>query len=205
MIVQSSHDRVHANWTAPLYPALTILAAVATSDSFASSRLARLSRWVTPVGVGLSCLILACFATPLGRDIPLRSPADNVLGWRGLYSSLDAIRRRKGAQWIATTEYGLTGELAFQAKNDVPVHQIVDRQRYTFESIDPAILETTGLLVVSASQEDRLDRYKRCFGKFSPMETIHRHAAGRPIELYFVMAVSNAAPDLLSRGCQLAG
>jgi len=205
MLVQSSHDGVHPNWTAPLYPALAILAAVATSESLASTRLLRLSRWASPVGVGLSCLILVCFATPLGRSLPWRSPADNVLGWRGLYSSLDVVRRRKGAQWIATMDYGLTGELAFQAKDAVPVRQIVERQRYTFESTDPAILETTGLLIVSASEEERFDRYKRCFGTVSPVETIHREAGGRPIELYFVVAVSHAPPDLLSRGCQLAG
>jgi hypothetical protein len=205
MLVQSSHDRVHPNWMAPLYPALAIFAAVATSSEFGSARMLRLGRWATPVGIGLSCLILAIFATPLGREMPLRSPADNVLGWRGLYSSLDEIRQRTGAEWIATTDYGLTGELAFQAKDEVPVRQIVDRQRYFFEHTDPAMLEKIGLLVVSANEEERFLKYRRCFQTLSPVETVHRQAGGRQIELYFVVAVSHAPADLLSRGCQLSG
>jgi 4-amino-4-deoxy-L-arabinose transferase-like glycosyltransferase len=205
MLVQSSHDRVHPNWTAPLYPALAILAAVATSSEFGSARMVRLGRWAAPVGIGLSCLILAIFATPLGRAMPMRSPVDNVLGWRGLYSSLDEIRRRTGAQWIATTDYGLTGELAFQAKDEVPVRQIVERQRYFFEHTDPALLEKTALLVVSAGEEERLATYQKCFRTLSPVETIHREAGGRQIELYFVVAVSDASADLLSRGCKLSG
>jgi hypothetical protein len=190
---------------APLYPALAIFAAVATSSEFGSARMLRLGRWATPVGIGLSCLILAIFATPLGREMPLRSPADNVLGWRGLYSSLDEIRQRTGAEWIATTDYGLTGELAFQAKDEVPVRQIVDRQRYFFEHTDPAMLEKIGLLVVSANEEERFLKYRRCFQTLSPVETVHRQAGGRQIELYFVVAVSHAPADLLSRGCQLSG
>jgi 4-amino-4-deoxy-L-arabinose transferase-like glycosyltransferase len=205
MVVQSSHDRIHQNWTAPVYPALAIFAAVATSSEFGSVHMLHLGRWATPVGIGLSCLVLAIFATPLGRAIPIRSPVDNVLGWRSLYSNLDGIRKRTGAEWIATTDYGLTGELAFQARGDVPVREIVERQRYFFEQSDPALLEKTALLVVSAGEEDRFVTYRKCFRTLSPVETVHREAGGRPIELYFVVAVSHAPADLLSRGCQLSG
>lgn len=205
MLVQSSHDRVHPNWTAPLYPAFAIFAAAATSPEFGSASMSRLGRWAAPVGIGLSCAILAIFATPLGRAIPMRSPVDNVLGWRSLYSRLDEIRRRTGAQWIATTDYGLTGELAFQANGDVPVREIVERQRYFFERADPALEDQTALLVVSAGEEARFAAYRKCFGTVSPVETVHREAGGRPIELYFVVAVSHPPADLWSRGCQRSG
>ncbi|TCR76694.1 glycosyltransferase family 39 protein [Rhizobium sp. BK376] len=203
MIVQSLHDRVHPNWTAPLYPAMAILASLAATDGLSSTWLVRVSRWATPIGIGLTSLILAAYATPLGRNVPLRSPADNVLGWRGLYRGLDDMRHRNAAQWIATTDYGLTAELAFQAKGEVPIIQIVDRQRYTFENPDPSVLDKTGLLVVSAAEEERFDRYKQCFGASSPVETIHREAGDRQIELYFVVTVSRAPADLLSTGCGL--
>ena len=147
MIFHALHDRVHANWPGPAYPAIAILAATAAVRIHDRKHLRRLSYWVAPVGIGLSCLLLFYFATPWGETFPLHSPADTLLGWHEFAEQLETMRENSGADWLATTDYGLTGELAFELGNGSPVVQIVDRQRFTFETPDPLLVDKPALLV----------------------------------------------------------
>ncbi|MGV2184668.1 glycosyltransferase family 39 protein [Rhizobium rhizogenes] len=200
MTFHALHDRVHANWLAPAYPALAILAAVAANRVSSVTHLRRLSYWVTPVGIGLSSLVLLCFATPFGRHFPWSSPADNVLGWREISAQVEDMRQRSGAGWIATTDYGLTGELAFEIRGERHVQQIVDRQRYFFETPDVSLVEKPALLVMRAS-ENRLEQYMNCFQSSTPLGILNRQAGKRVIESYIVLKVDGARKDILSSGC----
>jgi 4-amino-4-deoxy-L-arabinose transferase-like glycosyltransferase len=200
LLVHSLHDNVHPNWTAPAYPGLAIMAARVAHRSTTTQFVGRLTHWVSPVGLGLPCLLFAIFASPLGGYIPFRSPADTALGWHGLYAQLDAMRRLKGAEWIATTDYGLTGELAFQARDDSKILEVVDRYRYTYQTPDKSLAGKPALLVISAG-DDRLDEYRRCFQSSSSIEVLHRSTGYRSIETYFVMKVSRPPEDVFSIGC----
>ncbi|MQB46542.1 glycosyltransferase family 39 protein [Rhizobium sp. ICMP 5592] len=200
MIFHALHDRVHANWLAPAYPALAILAAAAANRASGVTHLRRLSYWVTPVGIGLSSLVLLCFATPFGKHFPWGSPADNVLGWREFSAQIEDTRQRSGAGWIATTDYGLTGELAFEIKGSRLVQQIVDRQRFFFETPDASLIEKPALLVVRAS-ENRLEHYMNCFQSSASVGILNRQAGKRIIESYVVLKVDGAQKDILSNGC----
>jgi hypothetical protein len=152
------------------------------------------------VGIGLPSLVLLCFATPLGRHFPLSSPADNVLGWREFSVQIEDMRQRSGASWIATTDYGLTGELTFEIKGERHIQQIVDRQRFFFETPDTSLIEKPALLVVLAS-ENRLERYRNCFQSSALLGILNRQAGERVIESYVVLKVEGAREDILSRGC----
>lgn len=202
MFFHALHARVHANWPAPSYPALAILAASAGIDMLGRKHLRRLSYWVAPVGIGLSSLLLFYFATPWGETFPLHSPADTLLGWRELARQLETMRENSGADWLATTDYGLTGELAFELRNDSPVLQIVDRQRFTFETPDPRLSNRTALLVVPTN-EGTVERYAGCFSSFSVLGDVSRQAGSRVIQNYMVVKVQGAPETIISAGCPL--
>lgn len=202
MIFHALHDRVHANWPGPAYPAIAILAATAAVRIHDRKHLRRLSYWVAPVGIGLSCLLLFYFATPWGETFPLHSPADTLLGWHEFAEQLETMRENSGADWLATTDYGLTGELAFELGNGSPVVQIVDRQRFTFETPDPLLVDKPALLVVPTN-EGAIERYAGCFDSFSVLGNLSRQAGNRVIQSYTIAMVQGAPENLLSDGCPL--
>ena len=202
LIIHSLHDWVHPNWPAPAYPALAIAAAVA-GEASGNVHLRRLRLWVVPVGIGLSSLLPLYLATPMGERVPFTSPADTVIGWQDLTTELEGRRQQTGAAWIATTDYGLTGEIAFYSHQADKVQSIVDRQRYTFESPDASLAEKSALLVVRTG-EGRLAQYLKCFRSTGPVEHVARRAGTRVIDDYSVVAVSGAAGNILSSGCQAA-
>ncbi len=203
LFIHSLHDWVHPNWPAPAYPTLAIAAATAAGRASNNIHLRRLRLWAVPVGIGLSSVLLLYLATPMGKAFPWASPADTVIGWQGLTGELEERRQRSGAAWIATTDYGLTGEIAFYSGNADNVQSIVDRQRYVFQHPDLALAGKPALLVVRTG-EGRLDLYLKCFRTTGPVEHVARRAGQRVIEDYSVIAVSGAADDLLSKGCLAA-
>jgi hypothetical protein len=123
-----------------------------------------------------------------------------VLGWREFSVQIEDMRQRSGASWIATTDYGLTGELTFEIKGERHVQQIVDRQRFFFDTPDTSLIEKPALLVVRAT-ENRLERYKNCFQSSAPLGILDRQAGNRVIESYIVLKVNGAREDVLSNGC----
>jgi 4-amino-4-deoxy-L-arabinose transferase-like glycosyltransferase len=201
LLFHSIHNRVQGNWPGPAYPALAIVAAVAAAETRNSRHLRRLAGLAAPVGIGLVALVLGYFATPYASGFPFESPADRLLGWTELSAAVEAYRQQAGANWIATTDYGVTGELAFHAQNPELVQEIIDRERYSFDAPEASLVATPALLVVHASDR-RLEQFEHCFQSISPMATVTRNAGARIIERYAVLKVSGAPADLLSRGCQ---
>ncbi len=200
MIVHALHDRVQANWPAPAYPALAILAASAAAQIHDRKHLRRLSYWVAPVGIGLSCMLLFYFATPWGKTFPLHSPADTILGWREFAQKLETMRKNSGADWLATTDYGLTGELAFELRDSSPVLQIVDRQRFTFQTPDRRLANRSALLVVPTN-EGPVERYSNCFLASATLGSLSRQSGNRVIQNYTIIKVQGASENLLRDGC----
>lgn len=200
MIFHALHDRVHANWPAPAYPAIAILAAVAEARVTGRKHLRRLSYWVSPVGIGLSSLLLLYFATPWGKTFPLHSPADTLLGWQEFSARLETMRKNSGTEWIATTDYGLTGELAFELRDGRPVMQIVDRQRFFFETPDQSLINKPALLVISANA-GQVERYASCFDTSTQLGALARQAGNRVIQDYLVLKVQGAPEGMPSDGC----
>lgn len=200
MFVHSLHDRVHPNWPAPAYPALAIAAAIAAGYRSNGPHLRRLALWATPVGIGLSSAVLLYFATPYGSAFPRTSPADLVIGWTKFAREVESARQKAGAAWIATTDYGITGELAFSSRDPANVQDIVGRRRYTFERPDQTLADKPALLVLPVA-EGNVDRYLKCFASTGAIQPIARRAGARVIENYLLIVVSGAKADLLVSGC----
>lgn len=199
LLFHALRDRVHANWPLPAYPALAIAAA---SGMAKCVHVRRLSTWVNPIGIGLSSLLLLYFASPLASHFPWSSPADNILGWRSFAAEIDKQQQKTGATWIATTDYGLTGELAFYSGNAMGVQAIVERRRYVFENPDQRLAMQPALLVVRAT-ENRLDAYLKCFASVGETQKINRMAGSRVVETYLLTAVSKPTVAILTDGCRV--
>ena len=201
MAFHSLHDRVQGNWPAPIYPALAMLGAAAASRPSAPIHLRRLALWVLPVGIGLQVLGIGYLAVSGAEGLPFHTPVDQVAGWRELWLELSDTRRGNGAAWIATADYGLTGELAFHAEAPDRVQEVVERARYSFQPPDPALASQPALLVLRKRDRDVL-AFGSCFAKIEPLGTIDRRAGARTVERYRIYLAEEPVPSILTAGCE---
>lgn len=202
MLFHSLHDRVQGNWPAPIYPAIAILAAMAAAsashpENRQSKHWRRLAYWVAPVGIGLLAIVSLLLATPVGFALPWRTPVDRLLGWPEFAQQVEKYRQQVGAGWIATTDYGLTGLLAFHGPDPDKVQEIVDRERYTFQPTPAALSQQPALIVV---EEKDAARYP-CFRSVTPLAVVDRAVGQRVVQKYQLFEARGAADYLLVKGC----
>jgi 4-amino-4-deoxy-L-arabinose transferase-like glycosyltransferase len=129
LLLHSLHDRVEAHWTAPLYPALAVLAACAAETVAANGYLAGIGRRAAPVGLAISALVLIHLAVAQ-TDVGLSDPALAFRGWPDLASRVEALRLANHAAWVGTLSYGTTAELAASGRIHAPVIELRERDRY---------------------------------------------------------------------------
>jgi hypothetical protein len=138
-LFHSLHDRVQANWLAPLFPLFVLIAADAAVSARPSAewatRLVGFARaWAVPLGLGLTAAVYvqALFA-PL--PVPGRSdPTALLAGWRQLSADLAEVARREKATYVLTQGYALTGLLKAYTPRDLPVQQYNERIRWVFDA-----------------------------------------------------------------------
>jgi len=199
MAVHSFHARVQGNWLAPLYPALVLLGAIAAAG--VSSRfLTGMAKAAAPLGVAVSVLVLLFFVSPLPTPFGQRTPAERLVGWRGLADAVEARMASTGAGWVATADYGLTGELAFYGPGTEHVQQVDERQRYLFDTVDTDVTHSPALLVLP-KERSNLRKFRRCFASLDPLEDIERNGPDGPVAVYAVWLAKGAKADILKRGC----
>jgi 4-amino-4-deoxy-L-arabinose transferase-like glycosyltransferase len=182
MLLHSFHDRVQGNWLAPIYPSLALLAA---AIAVPLGERAETARWLkrakvaaAPLGLSLSVLCLLYLAAPSGL-FGAKDPSQLTRGWSPFADRLVALAHASHADWIGTASYALTGELAYHLRSQIPVREIVDRERYTFEP--PLQYGTVGeraLIVVRAARAHS-DAIKACFEQVLPLGSLDRTTAKR--------------------------
>lgn len=200
MLVHSLHARVQGNWLAPVYPALALLAAVAAAG-VTSRLMKRLAGIAAPVGILVSVLALGYFAAPPPTPFGQQTPAERMVGWKDLAERIETLRAETGAGWIATADYGLTGELAFYGPGTELVQQVDERQRYLFDRIDPSVTTAPALLVLPEERSD-LKKFRRCFASLEPVGSVEREGPDGPVATYLVWRAEGARKDILRRGCR---
>lgn len=199
MIVHAFHDRVQANWLAPVYPQAALLAAAWAQGQSASPLRVRLARAVVPLGVVVSVISLLYLASPVQLPLPVRSPGDRLEGWQDFAANIEQLRRQSGASWIATVNYDVNAELAFYEHGRQPVREIIERERYSSSPLDLSLANQPALLVMSDTQKNA--RFDHCFDFVEPISQVSRQGASGVIERYIVERVQNAPIDLLTAGC----
>lgn len=187
LLYHSLHARVQANWPAPLFPAFAMMAAVfavgATSGGNLRTRLAQ-------AGVGLGLLVAIVVQLhavwPVSGSLARKDPTFQLRGWPEIRSELQAIASREGAEYVATTSYGLNGQLDFLLKDDVPVVQLTERIRYLMvPDPDPALFDGPGLYVAE-KRRDKADNLEESFRSVAPLAELVRTVRGVPLETLVV-------------------
>jgi hypothetical protein len=203
LLMHSLHDRVQANWMAPLYPAFAVCAAIALrgngSPPKSGSSQGRLGAWALAVGFLLSGLLYWHAVRPFVQLPGQRDPTSQTRGWSELADSIERLRVARGACWVATSSYATTGQLAYHLKGRAPVVQLTERIRYLhLPRIDPATLACPALYVELERRSAPALLHAR-FRSVERLESLSRSYAGVAIATYAVYFVAAPRADLLGR------
>ena len=178
-------DRVQANWPAVLYPAATVAAAGLSGRFWRRA-------WIPAIALGLfmtgAVYVQAAFM-PFSLPPKLDPIALQMGGWRGFAAAVEAARRRTGASFVATDQYGLASELAHDFLPAGPVIGL--GPRWSSFNLPAAIVDgMTGILVERESDATVLgDREWRAAEEIG---TAAREQDGVIIETYrFYRVVAN--------------
>jgi 4-amino-4-deoxy-L-arabinose transferase-like glycosyltransferase len=192
LTAHSFHDRVQANWPAPLFPSLVLIAASAAHGMSSARTAWKWLRWaVAPFGIGLSVAALAWSVYPLGKTDAKGDPTARTRGWEQLAADVDHARAAAGATWIATDRYAMTGTMGFQLRHSgTPVVALSERIRYiNLPEPSPALLRSPGLYV-TLDRNDSSAELKQFFTSVEPLGTIRRAPRGRELGIYAIYLIS---------------
>ncbi|MEP3276377.1 MAG: glycosyltransferase family 39 protein [Stappiaceae bacterium] len=183
LMFHAFHGRVQANWPAPLFPALSLLAApmAAGFGNWAMEP----GRWtlfwrkaVIVTGVLASLIVYVHAITPLTGAMGRKEPTFQLRGWNEIGAQIAELAQETEAQWVATSSYGLTGELDFVLRGQLPVVQLTERIRFVMApKPDREITNKPGLYVAFA-RKDSSGRAKMHFRQFQRIATLKRTVKG---------------------------
>jgi hypothetical protein len=197
-LIHSLHDRVQANWPAPVYPSLAAGAAMAAVAMGAAGK--RLVRWGLAVGFALVALIYAHAEHPLVGWPNFRDPTAQGRGWEHLALAIDEKRQATGAKWVTAPSYALTGELSFALRRRIPVFPIVDAIRYA--NLPPApdwVIQAPGLFVDEEGGTDKAYLEGR-FEHVSQLGPVLRAAGPSAATTYDIYLVQGVKGELTKQG-----
>jgi 4-amino-4-deoxy-L-arabinose transferase-like glycosyltransferase len=190
LLVHSLHDRVQANWMAPLYPAFAVCAALALgvieTPAKPDHAFGRLGRWAVGIGLLLSGLIYWHTVHPLILLAGQKDPTSQTRGWRQLAAEVERVRAQTGACWIATSSYATTGQLAYALRGKAPVVQLNERIRYLhLPAPDAAVLKCPALYVELERRTDAAWLGGQ-FRSVTRLQSLTRSYGGVPLAAYAV-------------------
>ena len=116
-------DRVQANWPAICYPAAALAAAALSGRFWQRLLLPAIALGWAMTGVVYLQAAYAPVSLPPKRD-PI---ALQLGGWQGLAAAVEDARRRTGAGYVASDNYGVAAELARELPSTTPVVAIGPR------------------------------------------------------------------------------
>ncbi|MGV8986388.1 MAG: ArnT family glycosyltransferase [Cypionkella sp.] len=182
--VHALHGTVELNWPMPATPAFAVLAAlVAPGFGRGWQRAAVIS------GALLSFGLLGLLFNPWRPIGAADNPPNQTRGWTATLAEIATSAKDARADWIATTDYSLTGRLwiAFPA---LSVFSVTEPQRWGFRGGFPAQLcALPGLLIEPATDNPAL-----ASGIFRDIDTaseIVRRFAGVKLQTYRLRPVSH--------------
>ena len=198
-LVHSLHGRVQGNWPSFLYPALAVLAGAAyVSSAATNSWLTRFTRRAAmPVA---ALLVAAIYGQALFGFLHMRDPVSRLLayGMEPVVNNIESVSAHEHATAVVTTNYALTGWLAFYLHPGTPVIQLNERSRYLNEaSPDPQNLRGP-LIYVSQERNEEIDYLSRRFAHVVPLEHMLRTRNGAVIDRYVIYRLDDPKSAVLS-------
>lgn len=201
-LFHSLHDRVQANWMAPLFPLFVLMAADAAfsareSAAWASRLVAFARHWTVPFGLFLTAAVYGqALFSPV--PVPPRSdPTALLAGWRQLSADLADVARRENASYALTQGYALTGLLKAYAPHDLAVMQYNERYRWAFDAYAGEPDRTaTGLYVVEERRSGDTGPRPR-FETSAEVARLERRRRGQALESYIVYKLERPKAAIL--------
>ncbi len=203
-IWHSLHARVQGNWTGPVVPAFSLVAAFAAHQVAWSGWRAPLMRWsrilAVPLGVAITVAIYAqaIFGVfPAGAADPTARQIG--VGMRALAREIDAIREKIGARTVLTTDYAMTAWLSFYLPSHPPVVQVTQRFRFVHRPEPPMALFDGPMLYVCLPNYAALANDASRFNRFEKLGVVTRSRRGIAIESYILARVEGRKGDPFDR------
>ncbi|MBN9669040.1 glycosyltransferase family 39 protein [Labrenzia aggregata] len=190
LIVHAFHARVQANWPAPLFPAFAMMAASFVAGCGAGQRF-----WprfaIGGILVGMLAAVLVQFhaVSPLTGQLARKDPTFQLRGWPEIGRELRAIAEAEQANYVATTSYGLNGQLDFLQKDGLPVIQLTERIRYVMAPQPSMDLFDRPGIYVTEKRRDNARLLRKSFAKVEKRAELVREVDGVPLETLNVYKV----------------
>jgi hypothetical protein len=190
LLYHSLHARVQANWPAPLFPVFAMMAAV-----FVAGLLPGQNGWRRLAGAGVvlglfvALMVQQHAVDPLTGSLARKDPTFQMRGWPEIGRQVRALAEREDASFVATTSYGLNGQLDYLLKEDLPVVQLTERIRYTMQGApDPSLFDRPGLYVTE-KRRDGAAVLKAAFATVEKLADLTRKVDDVPLETLVVYKV----------------
>ena len=173
-LIHALHDRVQANWLAPLYPMLAITAAIGLNTTIPPAWRRTCSAGAVGLGFVSIAAIYMHAVQPITSLHLRKDPTAQMRGWAEFSIAVDKLRRDTGAAWIATSSYATTGQLAFALKGQSDVAQLNDRLRYAhLPPLGDAVLMRPALYV-ELSRRSNVELLHQRFRRVSQLSSLRR-------------------------------
>lgn len=202
LVVFALRDRVQANWPAPIYPPLVLLAAAAAEQASLGTVMRGLRQAATPLGIGLGVIVLLHAAFPVTDFFGEKDPIARLRGWDTVAPAIVDRMHQAGAEWVGVHGDTAAGALAAVMPRAIPVEAIDERYRYIYKPLPDAALLGKPLIVVLRDSHDAPGRIAGCFKEAKPMDPVPLlDGRGHTIGMLHVYQASGPKPDLFTAGC----
>ncbi len=192
--IHAADQKIQANWPGFVYPA-ALLAAVHGFLAYArgepAPRWVRVSFRAAPwVGVAFTLVTFLQLGFGPLPIVPKRDPTTRMKGWTKLGAEVERLRAERGAAFILTGRYAITGELAFYGSDADRVAQIDERIRYaSFPAPGGAALKSApSLFVLRKGASPALAA--SAFATSIPIATLARETGSPAYDSYDVYLLS---------------
>ena len=178
-LLHALHDRVQANWPAPLFPALIVLAARA----IVQAPLRKMAYAAVALGVAVTGAAYLHLATAWPAFGP-SDPFARLGGWRELSARVLSVAREQGAGYVLAHGYAATSLLTFYGPPTPEVVEAEEPERWTFRP--PVATDGVGLAFGPAAFEEELARR---YAHVEAIETLRRRVGDVELESYTLFRV----------------
>jgi hypothetical protein len=117
-----------------------------------------------------------------------------------LASDIESMSAREHASAVVTTNYALTGWLAFYLDRGTPVIQLNERSRYLNEAAPYPQNLRGPLIYVSQERNEEADYLSRRFAHVVPLEHVLRTRNGAVLDRYVTFRLDGPKAAVLSDG-----
>ena len=189
------HSRVQGNWPSFIYPALVVLAVSAFNPELprmSVGSVVAIARSLALPTAGIILLVVyaqaATAVLPWGHRDPIARMT--AIGIAPVTQEISAIARRDSASAIVTSNYVVTGWLAFYVDPRLPVIQVTEDYRWLSAPLADTRALSRPLLFVTQHPANEIATVSGHFSTIRFEKLLTRSRNGRPIDKFYVFLLT---------------